>query len=138
MTERVLVIQDNKFRTEFKALDGKGDPKSELAQVMQIHQLTPHDMVLASLGSCTAIVLNSFANHHNIPLEAVTVDCHYEQETIEDCKDCEEGEHEQKVIHEQLSFAGDLDEGELNRLHQAAKACSVRRMLENGIKIISE
>ncbi|MCB2210138.1 OsmC family protein [bacterium] len=138
MAERVVVYQDHKFRTEFKASDEKDDPKSELAQVGHIHQLTPHGMVLAGLASCTAIVLNSYANNHEIPLKGVRVDCRYDQETKDDCKDCEEGEHEQKVIREALSFEGDLDDDQLKRLHQVAKACSVGRMLENGIKIISE
>lgn len=138
MAERVVVYQDHKFRTEFKASDVEGESESKLEGVMQIHQLTPHGMVLASLASCTAIVLNSFANHHDIPLKAVTVDCRYDQESREDCKNCEEGEHEQKVIREQLSFEGDLDNDQAGRLHQVAKACSVSRMLENGIRIISE
>lgn len=138
MAERVVVYQDQQFRTEFKASEDEDTAEGELERVGHIHQLTPHGMVLASLASCTAIVLNSFANHHEIPLIAVTVDCRYDQETKDDCKDCEEGEHEQKVIRESLSFEGDLDDDHLKRLQQVAKACSVRRMLENGIRIISE
>ncbi len=138
MAERVVVYQDHEFRTEFKASAAEGDAKSGLERVMQIHQLTPHGMLLASVASCTAIVLNSFANHHEIPLKAVTVDCRYDPETNDEGKGYGEGESEQTLIREQLSFEGDLDNDQLKRLHEVAKACSVRRMLENGIKIISE
>jgi uncharacterized OsmC-like protein len=37
-----------------------------------------------------------------------------------------------------LTLEGDLDEKQQKQLHQVAKACSVRRMVEAGIRIESD
>ena len=137
MSERVVVYQDRSFRTEFRASDPNDEESDELETVMHLHNLTPYGMLLASVASCTAIVVNSYANHHDIPLKGITVDASYDRVFAEDCEDCDEDEQYEEIIHEKIDFEGDLNEKQLQRLHQVAKACSVRRLLESGIRVKS-
>ena len=135
MSERVVVYQDRSFRTEFKALDPHNEESNDVDPVMHLHNLTPYGMLLASVASCTAIVVNSYANHHDIPLKGITVDASYDRVFAEDCEDCDENKQYEEIIREKIDFEGDLDEKQHQRLHQVAKACSVRRLLETGIRV---
>lgn len=138
MSERVVVYQDKSFRTDFKASDPHDDTVDELETVMHLHELTPYGMLLASVAACTAIVVNSYAKNHNIPLRAVTVDSSYDRVFMDDCEDCEGNNDYEEIITEKIEFEGDLDEKTLKRLHQVARACSVRRLLESGIRVITK
>ncbi len=138
MSERVVVYQDKSFRTDFRASDPNEEDNIELETVMHLHNLTPYGMLLASVGACTAIVVNTYARNHGIPLRGITVDSSYERVFADDCEDCDMENEYEEVIREHVDFEGDLDDSQLKRLHQVAKACSVRRMLERGIRVVSE
>jgi len=138
MSERVVVYQDKNFQTGFLAQNPESEPSEELETVIHIHDLTPYGMLLASVASCTAIVVNTYAAHHDIPLEGIRVDATYNRVFAEDCEDCNENNRYEEIIQEQIEFEGDLDDKQRNRLHQVARACSVRRLLENGIHVESE
>ena len=135
MSERVVVYQDKSFRTQFQAADPDHKTSEDLENVMHLHNLTPYGMLLASLGACTAIVVNSYAGHHDIPLRGVTVDASYDRVFTEDCEDCDINNKYEEIIRESIRFEGNLDEKQIERLHKVAGACSVRRMLENGIRV---
>ena len=135
MSERVVVYQDKSFRTDFKASDPQDETSDDLEAVMHLHELTPYGMLLASVGACTAIVVNSYARNHNIPLRAVTVDSSYDRVFMDDCEDCEENNDYEEIISEHIEFEGDLDAKAIKRLHHVARACSVRRLLESGIRV---
>jgi uncharacterized OsmC-like protein len=138
MSERVVVYLDKSFRTDFKSADPHDEESDVVENVMHLHNLTPYGMLLASVAACTAIVVNSYAQNHGIPLRGVTVDTRYDRVFVEDCDDCDEDNVYEEVIKESLNFEGDLDQKQLKRLHQVAKACSIRRLLENGIQVQTE
>lgn len=138
MAERVVVYQDKSFRTDFRASDPADEDVSEVETVMHLHNLTPYGMLLASLAACTAIVVNSYARNHDIPLRGITVDATYDRAFLDDCDDCDPDSQYKEVIKKQVNFEGDLDAAQLKRLHQVAKACSVRKLLENGIQVVDE
>ena len=138
MSERVVCYQNNQFQTGFKAAESEGDQPAELQDVAHVQQLTPYGLLLASLASCTAIVLNTFANNHGIPLQSVTIDCQYDRVFAEDCENCDETTQYEQVIREKLQFEGELTDEHRKILHQVAKACSIRRMLESGIQVQSD
>lgn len=135
MSERVVVYQDKSFRTEFRAADPNDEDSQKLESVMHLHNLTPYGMLLASVGSCTAIVVNTYARNHNIPLKGVTIDASYDRVFADDCDNCDETTQYEEIIREELTFEGDLADKDLVRLHRVARACSIRRMLESGIQI---
>ena len=138
MSERVVVYQDKSFRTDFRAADPSDEESDELETVMHLHNLTPYGMLLASVAACTAIVVNTYAKNHNIPLRGITVDTAYDRIFADDCEDFDIDTKYEEVIREHVDFEGKLDESQLKRLHQVVKACSVRRLLESGIRVISE
>lgn len=138
MAERVVVYQDRSFRTQYKAADPQEDDTDVVDNVMHLHNLTPYGMLLASLGTCTAIIVNTYARNHDIPLRGVTVDVDYDRVYAEDCDDCEMDTKYEEVIRKQISFEGELETAQIDRLHQVAEACSVSKMLANGIRIESE
>ncbi len=138
MSERVIVFQDHSFKTNFKAADPNDQRSDDVEPVHHLHDLTPYGMLLASVAACTAIVVNSYANHHDIPLESVNIDTTFDRIFAEDCDDCNENNEYEEIIHEKIDFEGDLDSEQLKRLHQVAKACSIRRMLQSGIRVEAE
>ena len=138
MSERVVVYQDKSFRTDFRAADPSDEDTSEVEPVMHLHNLTPYGMLLASVGACTAIVVNTYARNHDIPLRGITVDSSYERIFADDCEDCDINNKYEEVIRKLVDLEGDLEDSQRKRLHQVAKACSVRRLLENGIRFVSE
>lgn len=138
MSERIICYQNSQFQTGFKAAESEGDQPAELRDVTHIQELTPYGLLLVSLASCTAIVLNTFSQNHAIPLQSVTIDCQYDRVFAEDCKNCDETTHYEQIIREKLEFEGDLTDEQRKILHQVAKACSIRRMVETGIQIESD
>lgn len=138
MTERVKIRQNSNFEIGFWVMDTEDPERDEFEQVIHIHELSPYGMLLASLGSCTTIVLHTYAQNHGIPLDEVETVLDYERNFLEDCENCETIEQYEEHIQEQISFFGNLGEKDLRKLSQVADYCSIHKMLEAGIEIRSE
>jgi len=137
MGERVVVRQDRNFITQVLAADPH-EPESEaLQQVDHIHQLTPYGMLLTSLGSCTAIVLHTYAQHHSIDLEQVAIELEYERVFAEDCADCEEIDEYKEHIVQEVSVSGDLTDRDRERLNAISRHCSIHKILAHGLAVDS-
>ncbi len=87
MAETVLVRQNNDFEISFWTLHEHD--AEDFHPVAHIHSLTPYGMMLASLGSCTAILLQSFAQNHGIDLQEVALQLTYDRVFQDDCDNCE-------------------------------------------------
>jgi putative redox protein len=137
MGERVIVRQDRNFIIQILAVDPH-EPESEaLQQVDHIHQLTPYGMLMTSLGSCTAIVLHTYAQHHDIGLEQVAVELEYSRIFAEDCADCEEIDEYKEHIRQEVSVSGDLTERDRDRLDAISRHCSIHKILTHGLEVES-
>lgn len=134
MSERVKVQQYSDFRIRFMAADPE-QPDSDLEQVSGLHQLTPYGMLLASLGSCTTIVLHTYARAHGIDLDEAEVYAEYQRSFREDCDECEGSERYEERIIERVALRGDLTDQDRTKLDKVVKFCSIRQMLESGIRI---
>ena len=134
MTERVIVRQNNRFETQFLSVDPHQPESAEFKSVERIHQLTPHGLLLASLGGCTAILLHSYAQNHGLTLREVELHLTY-TEVLKG--NTEEIDHSPEQIEEEIVLSGELNVEERNKLFMIAKQCSIHKMIEEGIHIDS-
>jgi putative redox protein len=95
---------------------------------------TPYDLLLMSLGACTSMTLRMYANRKKLPLEDVTVRLRHERVHAEDCIDCDS---KIERITRRISFTGDLDSDQKQRLLQIADKCPVHRTLESNPEIVT-
>jgi putative redox protein len=125
MAEAVVVRQDREFRIEFLAANPEQPDSQEPSPVAEVAALTPFGMLLASLGACTTVVVHTYAQHHEIPLELVEIRLRYlEPDAPEDEK-----------IQTSASFHGDLTDRQRKRLTSVSRSCSIHKILEHGIAI---
>ena len=135
MADRVIVKQDSEFRTQFLAEAGEGGSKGRMQAVEHIHQLNPYSLMLSSLGSCTAIVLNTYAQYHHLALQEVEIHLEYKRNYKEDCENCEEvGNYTEEVV-EGILLKGKLSDEERQKLVHIAHACPIYKMFKEGLPI---
>lgn len=88
--------------------------------------MNPGALLLASLGSCTAITIRMYADRKEMALDTIKIHlaiCN-EQEMSTTTK-----------ITRKIEFGGDLSEAELTRLMQIADKCPIHKILSNPIQI---
>lgn len=88
--------------------------------------MPPAALLLASLGSCTAITIRMYADRKNLNLEAIKID-------LAICK--EEEMSKETRITRKIELVGDLTEDERQRLFVIADKCPIHKMLTNPITI---
>jgi uncharacterized OsmC-like protein len=135
MADRVIVKQDSEFRTQFQAEGEADSTKGKMEGVEGIHQLNPYSMLLSSLGSCTAIVLNTYARYHQLDLEEVEIHLQYNRNYKKDCATCEEVDNFTEEVTEEILLKGRLSEEERQKLLHIAHACPIYKMFKEGIPI---
>lgn len=135
MAERVVVHQNNKFETMYMVWDPESPEGTVLTTVEQIHVFTPYGLLLASLGACTAMVINTYAQNHKISLDEVEITLEYNRKFKDDCDQCEDNQDYNEAISEQIVLHGDLNEQDCDRLRSAAHLCPIDKILNKGIDI---
>jgi len=88
--------------------------------------MPPAALLLASLGSCTAITLRMYADRKNISLDSIKIHLAISREDQLD---------EGKTITVKLELNGDLTADELNRLVEISEKCPIHKILTNPIRI---
>lgn len=137
MSEKIIVRQNQEFLTEILAPDPHRPEDPQLYPVEHIYHLTPYGMLLASLGTCTAIVLHTYAQHHGVDLQEVELRLGYERVFADDCRDCEAIDEYREQIVEEIVLRGELSPQERQKLLLISRHCPVHKMIHQGIEVVS-
>jgi len=135
MGEVVVVHQHSDFGTVILAADAEHPESPELAPVEDIRSLTPYGMLLASLGCCTAIILHTYAQNHDVRLPEVELRLTYERTFAKDCENCESETEYQESIEQEIILGGKLTPRERKRLLRVASFCPIHKILSEGIRV---
>lgn len=88
--------------------------------------MNPGALLLASLGSCTAITIRMYADRKQIPLENIKIELAI----------CPEVEMDKTtVISKKIHLSGNISDEQRERLLQIADKCPIHKLLSNPIKI---
>lgn len=90
--------------------------------------MSPGALLLASLGSCTAITVRMYADRKAIALTAIKIE-------LAICK--EEEMNKETTIMRKIELNGDLTSEQRERLMQIADKCPIHKLLSNPIKILT-
>lgn len=96
---------------------------------------TPYDLLLASLGACTAMTLRMYAEQKKWPLERVTVKLQHDKIHTVDCAECETREGKIDRIEREILLTGNLDDAQRARLTEIADKCPVHRTLHSEVLV---
>ncbi|MDR6781643.1 putative redox protein [Pedobacter africanus] len=88
--------------------------------------MSPAALLLASLGSCTAITIRMYADRKGFNLEHIKIE-------LAICKEEEMGK--ETTIKRKITFTGALTDEEHGRLMLIADKCPIHKILSNPIKI---
>jgi len=124
----VIELDQSRYKTKIFA-DGHFIYADEPAELGGTNEgMAPGALLLASLGSCTAITVRMYADRKQIPLTGLTIHL-----TI-----CPEDEMDKSTtIERKIELQGDLDEEQRKRLMIIADKCPIHKILSNPIKVIS-
>jgi uncharacterized OsmC-like protein/alpha-beta hydrolase superfamily lysophospholipase len=98
---------------------------------------TPYDLLLASLGACTAMTLQLYAERKGWPLTHVSVQLRHERVHANDSRDCETPSCRIERIERIVNVAGPLSEEQRQRLLEIAERCPVHRTLMGEKRIVT-
>jgi putative redox protein len=90
--------------------------------------ISPGALLLASLGSCTAITIRMYADRKNIELDAIKIE-------LAICKEAEMSKS--TTISRKIELTGQLDNVQRERLIQIADKCPIHKILSNPITILT-
>ncbi len=102
---------------------------------------TPYDLLLAALGTCTAMTMKLYADRKGWPFEGVTIHVTHERNHAEDCDHCmrEEEGMEVQALHRRIEVLGEgLSEEQRERIIAIADKCPVHRTLEGRLHVHTE
>jgi len=85
----------------------------------------PGELLLSSLGACTAITVKMYANRKKWPLEDISIEVRFNSAVKPDPLTT--------VIDMEIQLRGDLTEEQQARLIQIAQSCPVHKVLSNPI-----
>lgn len=95
----------------------------------------PYDLLMASLGSCTAMTLKMYAERKKWPLEQVSVFLNHEKVHLKDSDNPEDSSAKVSQFTRIIEIEGDLDSEQRQRLLEISNKCPVHKTLQEEIVI---
>ena len=102
---------------------------------------TPYDLLLGSIGACTAMTLRMYADRKGWPLEEIVVHLRHSKLHVADLvEDTSSDKPSGKIdqIEREIEVLGELDDEQRARLLEIANRCPVHRTLESDIRVVSK
>ena len=99
---------------------------------------TPYDLLMAAVGTCTAITLRMYADRKQWPVESIDVHLDHMKIHTSDCEDCDNPSARIDHIEKSIEIKGDLDEKQKERMLMIADKCPVHRTIQGEVKISTE
>ncbi|WP_242187389.1 bifunctional alpha/beta hydrolase/OsmC family protein [Sphingomonas sp. CARO-RG-8B-R24-01] len=96
---------------------------------------TPYDLLLAALGTCTAMTLRLVAANEGIPLDGVAVTLHHRRHHADDCAAAAGGRPQIEVLERVVTLQGALTDAQRARMLAIADKCPVHRTLAGDPRI---
>ena len=100
--------------------------------------VTPYDLLLALLGTCTSMTLRMYAQRKQLNVTNIRVQLQHNRIPSSDCEECEEQTGKVDQIRRLIQIDGDLTEAQRNRMLEIADMCPIHRTLHNQKEIKSE
>jgi len=97
--------------------------------------LGPLELLLASLGTCTAMTLRLYADRKQLPLRRTSVRLRHLRVYAADCAECETKPAMLDRIERIIALEGDLNDEQRSNLMEIADKCPVHRTLTSRIDI---
>ncbi|MFL5760576.1 MAG: OsmC family protein [Thermomicrobiales bacterium] len=97
---------------------------------------SPYELLLASLGSCTAMTLQLYARRKQWPLERVKVRLEFDRVHEKDSEDCEAPTSRIDRIQRDFWLEGPLTSEQRARLLEIAGRCPVHRTITGNPRIL--
>jgi putative redox protein len=98
---------------------------------------SPYDLLLASLGACTAMTIRLYAERKGLGLRRVVVALRHRKIHAADCAECETREGKLDEIAREIALEGDLAPEERARLLEIADRCPVHRTLRSEVRVLT-
>jgi uncharacterized OsmC-like protein/esterase/lipase len=98
---------------------------------------TPYDLLLASLGACTSMTLQMYADRKGWPLDGASVRLRHSRRHGDDCRDGESRPGMIDLIERDIELAGPLTADQRARLVDIAERCPVHRTLLGEKRIVT-
>ncbi len=99
--------------------------------------MSPYELLLAALGSCKAMTVRMYAKRKNYPLKDISIALSHSRIHAEDCADCETKIGRIDSIDVELTFTGELDREQTQRLLEISEKCPLHRTILSEMKINS-
>ena len=100
--------------------------------------VTPYDLLLAALGTCTSMTLRMYAKRKGLQVDNIQVKLQHSRIESADCETCEDQAAKVDQIRRQIRIDGDITEAQRNRMLEIADMCPIHRTLHNQKQVVSE
>ena len=128
----------HRFTTTIAASGHTFDADEPVAQGGDDLGPSPYELLLAALGSCTAMTLDIYARRKGWPLEGTKIRLVFDRVHELDCEACERPTSRIDRIQREIELRGPLDAAQRARLLEIATKCPVHRTLMGSPRIVDK